>query len=88
MEGRFGNFPRRYDPDRVRGYLLSPIPWGTPVSITKLKHFHPALVKHLLQRASFFPKKCAHRASIGDTFEEIPGKSEETSDPLSISVER
>jgi hypothetical protein len=31
LEGRhFGNFPRRYDPDRVLGYFLSPASLGHP----------------------------------------------------------
>ena len=29
----FESFPRRYYPDRVRGYLLSPTSWSTPVSV-------------------------------------------------------
>ena len=34
----FESFPRRYYPDRVRGYFSAPHPWSTPVSITRLKH--------------------------------------------------
>ncbi len=30
-------FPRRYYPDRVRGYLLSPTRWSTPVSILTIE---------------------------------------------------
>jgi len=34
----FENFPRRYYPDRVRGYFSAPHLRSTPVSVMQLKH--------------------------------------------------
>lgn len=33
----FESFPRRHYPDRVRGYLLSPTSWSTPVSVNTIE---------------------------------------------------
>jgi hypothetical protein len=33
----FESFPRRHYPDRVRGYLLSPTAWSTPVSMLTIE---------------------------------------------------
>jgi hypothetical protein len=49
------SFPRRYYPDRVRGYLLSSTPWSTPVSIHTIETF-PVDAMQIEQINRHFPE--------------------------------